>query len=159
MTPLTSTRRASTNDLESILDLFVGTIASVNAKDYDAEQLAAWMGGASRKERWLQKIKDQHFLVAEQNNDLVGFGSITTEGYLDFMYVSKDHQGCGVAKQLLTALEEFARSHRLNKITSDVSITAKPFFSKQGFQTVQEQTVHIEGISLTNYKMEKTIRL
>jgi putative acetyltransferase len=40
---------------------------------------------------------------------------------------------------------------------ADVSITAKPFFEKIGFKIIQEQHVKLNGIELTNYKMEKSI--
>jgi putative acetyltransferase len=85
---------------------------------------------------------------------MAGFGSISKVGYLDFMYVSKDHQGMGIGTKLYKVLEQFARSNGFSKITSDVSITAKPFFEKQGFNILQQQQVLIDGIELINYKME-----
>jgi putative acetyltransferase len=148
-------RRATANDLESILQLFQQTIEAVNAKDYSPGQIAVWKNGAAKKERWIEKIATQYFLLAEIKNETAGFGSITQEGYLDFLYVSKDHQRMGVAAGLYHALEQFALSNHLPKIISDVSITARPFFEKQGYIVVQQQSVVIDGVSLTNYKMEK----
>lgn len=90
---------------------------------------------------------------------IVGFGSITQNGYLDFMYVSKDYQRKGVAQKIYDELENFARTNCFDEIISDVSITAKPFFRRQGFEVVKEQQVDIEGIKLTNYKMQKHLSL
>ena len=150
--------QASPKDLEDILLLFKETIENVNAKDYSFEQIRAWSSGAYKKERWLAKIKEQFFLIAVIENKIVGFGSMTRDGYLDFLYVSKDHQRLGIAKMIYDQLEEFAKINHLYQITSDVSITAKPFFEKQGFVVVEEQQVLIDGTQLKNFKMEKTLR-
>ena len=45
----------------------------------------------------------------------------------------------------------------ISKLQTDASITAKPFFEKHGFKTVQQQTVKIKDVELINYKMEKLI--
>lgn len=154
---LIAIKQATQSDLDTIIQLFSDTIGVVNAKDYSAEQIRVWKGGASKKEKWLKKISEQYFLIAEIDNMLAGFGSITHDGYLDFMYVSKDHQGRGVASEIYNSLEKFAVKKRIDKIVSDVSITAKPFFEKQGFELLQEQQVAIDGVKLRNYKMQKPL--
>lgn len=154
---LIAIKQATQSDLDTIIQLFSDTIGVVNAKDYSAEQIRVWKGGASKKEKWLKKISEQYFLIAEIDNMLAGFGSITHDGYLDFMYVSKDHQGRGVASEIYNSLEKFVVKKRIDKIVSDVSITAKPFFEKQGFELLQEQQVAIDGVKLRNYKMQKPL--
>jgi putative acetyltransferase len=154
---LIAIKQATQSDLDTIIQLFSDTIGVVNAIDYSAEQIRVWKGGASKKEKWLKKISEQYFLIAEIDNMLAGFGSITHDGYLDFMYVSKDHQGRGVASEIYNSLEKFAVEKRIDKIVSDVSITAKPFFEKQGFELLQEQQVAIDGVKLRNYKMQKPL--
>jgi putative acetyltransferase len=152
-------RQATSNDLGEVAQLFRETIEVVNAKDYSPEQINVWKIGASKKERWLNKFSEQYFLVAEIDNKLAGFGSITHDGYLDFMYVSKNHQSIGIATEIYNELEKFAQANQLDKISSDVSITAKPFFEKKGFEMIREQQVDINGIKLTNYKMQKNLSL
>jgi putative acetyltransferase len=75
------------------------------------------------------------------------------------MYVSKNHQSIGIAAEIYNELEKFAQANQLDKISSDVSITAKPFFEKKGFEMIREQQVDINGIKLTNYKMQKNLSL
>jgi putative acetyltransferase len=152
-------RQAAPNDVEHLAQLFKETIENINAKDYSPEQISVWSKGSTKKERLLKKIEKQYFLVAEKSSTIVGFGSITQNGYLDFMYVSKDHQRKGVAQKIYDALEIFARTNCFDQIVSDVSITARPFFRRQGFEVVKEQQVDIEGIKLTNYKMQKHLSL
>src|ERR671918_477396 len=108
--PMIKLKPATINDLDNILRLFRQTIETINSKDYAAEQIAVWKNGASKKEMWLTKISQQFFLVAEVNAEIVGFASITAEGYLHFMYVSKDHQRTGVAQKLYDELEIFAKA-------------------------------------------------
>lgn len=156
---LLTIRQAGVNDLDNILKLFRETILVVNAKDYLPEQTKVWANGAENRGKWIEKITHQYFLLAEQKSVLLGFGSITVKGYLHFLYVSKNHQRMGVARKIYNELETFAGNNNLDKIISDASITAKPFFEYVGFIVVQEQQVAIKGIKLTNYKMEKRLGL
>lgn len=57
----------------------------------------------------------------------------------------------GVASQICDLLEERVK----RPITTHVSITAKPFFEKRGYQVVKMQQVERQGILLTNYIMRK----
>ena len=148
-------RKAVSTDLDDILNLFLTTIQHVNKADYNAEQLKAWSSGAEDRERWLKKIEDQYFLVAEINNELAGFASITSGGYLDTMFVSKDHQRKGIAKLLLLKLLDFAAENDISEITTEGSITARPFFEKYGFEAIEKQELNRKGIKIINYKMKK----
>ncbi|QLH37504.1 MAG: GNAT family N-acetyltransferase [Parachlamydiaceae bacterium] len=91
------------------------------------------------------------------NGQVVGFGDITSGGYLDRLYVHKNFQRCGVASQLLKAMESKAQNLHVIEITADVSITAKPFFLAKGFQTKEQQTTFIENTPFLNFKMSKKI--
>lgn len=150
-------RKAVQDDLENILQLFRSTIQHVNAKDYTTEQLVVWSTGGDDKEKWIKRIEEQHLLVVISDRIITGFGSITKEGYLDTMFVDKDHQREGIAKELLQNLELFARKIQLDKITSDVSITARPFFEKYGFSVIRKQELNMKGIEIINFKMEKRL--
>ena len=75
------------------------------------------------------------------------------------MYVDKDYQGKGVASKIYDSLERFAIDKAIDKIVSDVSITAKPFFERMGFEVLQQQQVDIDIIKLINYKMQKRLAL
>jgi putative acetyltransferase len=78
-------------------------------------------------------------------------------GYLDLLYVHKDFQNMGVAKRLLQKIIDTAIAIGITRLETHASITAKPFFEKHYFKTVQLQTVRIKDIELTNFKMERII--
>ncbi|HRI21822.1 MAG TPA: GNAT family N-acetyltransferase [Panacibacter sp.] len=148
-------RTADANDTDKLKELYSNTITSVNARDYNPEQIEAWASTANRTESLQRKINEQYFYVAETpDNKITGFASIDASGYLDMMYVHKDFQRMGIAKLLLNKILATAKDLNIQKIQSDVSITAKPFFEKYGFIVTQQQSVLINGIPLTNFKMQ-----
>lgn len=155
-------RTAVFDDIPNIVEMYRQTVKNVNAKDYTREQIKVWADGAVNFPRWEAAIKEQFFVLAETFNTplplvkakgltsslpsregnlfLAGFSSIAKDGYLDFMYVSKDYQRCGVATSLLNEIELKARKQNNPEIYSHVSKTAKGFFLKMGY-------VHKEDIS------------
>ena len=72
-------------------------------------------------------------------------------GYLDRLYVHKDHQGIGIATALCEKLEASVESAT---VTTHAFIT-RPFFEDRGYVVKKEQQVERQGILLTNYVMEK----
>ena len=148
-------RIATESDIPNITKLFYETIQTVNIKDYSLEELDAWSSVHNDTNKWKQKIDEQFFIVAQLNNDLVGFGSLTKDGYLDLMYVHKAHQRKGIAKKLYSEIEQKAIEQKNRIIYSDVSITAKEFFKSIGFQVKQLQKKRVKNKELTNFKMKK----
>ena len=54
-------------------------------------------------------------------------------------------------------MEAHARRAQLTELTSDVSITARPFFERHGFNVKAKQHPVMGGVLLTNYKMRKKL--
>lgn len=141
-------------DCPALARLFYDTVHSVNAADYTPAQQNAWATGTVDLAQWDQSFSAHHTLVAEENGQLVGFGDITADGYLDRLYVHKDHQRQGIAAALCTALEAAVQT---GTVTTHASITARPFFEKRGYRTVKQQQVLRNGVLLTNFVMEKPL--
>lgn len=148
-------RPATADDVDQITQLFYDTITTVNAADYNADQIRAWRANYANKERWLNKISEQYFLVVHHDGHLAGFGSITPDNCLDYLFVHKDYLRKNIATQLLRALERVAEQRPGRDITADVSRTARPFFERHGFVVEREQTVQTNGVDLTNFRMVK----
>jgi putative acetyltransferase len=145
------------DDAVTIVRLFYDTIHSVNLRDYSTEQVQAWAPETPNPETWHNRMIAHHTLVAEQNGDLVGFAELEPEGHVDMLYCRSDILGRGVGRRLYAALEAKAIAMGFSRVSADVSITAQPFFTRCGFHVIQQQTVIRRGISLTNFKMEKTL--
>lgn len=148
-------RRATSDDIGQLKTLYFNTILVVNSRDYSNEQVNVWASTAERTENLLRRIRQQYFYVAVNNDGLItGFGSLENDGYLDMMYVHKDFQRMGIATLLISKIFETAKQLKLAILTTESSITAKPFFEKHGFVALEEQIVYIKEIPLSNYRMQ-----
>jgi len=152
-----TTREAKLSDLSELQSLFVETIRKIAIQDYSPAQIEAWVAGVRNQQRWENAIQDQYFLVATLKSTIVGFGSLTEDAYLDFLYVHKDYQRKGVARALYQALEEEAIRNGHHQITTDASKTARGFFAARGFSVTQENQKLIKGIEIINYRMKKVL--
>lgn len=145
-------RDYTSSDCKELTELFYNTVHTVNAKDYTKEQLDVWATGRVDLEKWDQSLQEHYSVVAIKDDIIVGFGDINKTGYLDRLYVHADYQGKGIAAAICNELEQAVD---MDKITTQASITARPFFEKRGYRMIREQQVVRDGISLTNYLMEK----
>lgn len=146
-------RETNLQDLPELTSLFVDTIHGVCHNDYDEKQREVWAATIHKNERWQKAIKEQYFLVAEYDGKIIGFASLANNNYIDFMYVHCDFQGHGIASQLFEELLKEARKRGTKKLTSDVSITARPFFEKKGFKDIKTNSHNINGVTLHNFTM------
>lgn len=148
---------ATVADLPEVLTLFRETVLAVNRQDYTLEQVQVWAKGAENLARWEQAIREQYFLLARIEEKLTGFGSLDQNGCIDFLYIHKNHQGQGIATTLFHAMEGEARREKVQELTTDASITARPFFERQGFHVKQRQEQVRESITLVNFRMLKRL--
>lgn len=145
------------DDAEFLSKIFYHTIHTINARDYTKEQLDAWAPWSSVQDYsgWKEKLEKIKPFVALIDGEIVGFAEFEPNGHIDCFYVHHEFQGCGIGSALMKEIEKAATHNTLSRIYAEVSITAKPFFEKQGFSVVKQQTVAIRGAELTNYVMEK----
>lgn len=150
-----SIRIAKLDDLTEMQRIFVDTITTVCISDYNEQQISVWVSGVDNTERWEKIMIEQYVLVAVKGDKILGYGTLNKESYIDLLYVHKDFQRQGIAKLLLDEITKEARQLGQTKLNSDVSKTARPFFVKNGFEQLSEQTNIREGVELINYKMTK----
>jgi len=143
-------------DLEAILMLFTQTIENSCSNDYTPDQIKVWTDSKFDRIKWLKKIQNQYFIVAEANQRIIGFASLEHD-YLDFMYVHHEFMRKGIASQLLKALENEAQKNKVLLIKSDVSITAKSFFERNGFVEIKKNTLIRKGVEIVNFAMQKKL--
>lgn len=149
-------RQASLSDIPMLKELYQNTVLTVNRKDYTAEEVEDWASCGDDTAHLVELLKEQHYIVAENENGvIVGFASVNDVGYMHTLFVHKDFQHQGIATSLYKYLEAYAKEKGAKKLTSEVSITAKPFFEKQGFQVDEAQKRKANQLYLTNFKMSK----
>lgn len=145
-------RKYRSEDCKEIAELFYNTVHTVNTRDYTEEQVNVWATGNVDLDVWGKSFSEHYTVVAVEDGGIIGFGDIDETGYLDRLYVHKDHQGEGVGTAICDELEQAVQTE---KFVTHASITARPFFERRGYQAVKEQQVARKGVLLTNYVMEK----
>ena len=145
-------REYQPSDCAQMAELFYQTVHSVNAKDYTKEQLDAWATGEVDLQAWDASFRTHKTIIATENGEIVGFGDMDGNGYLDRLYVRKDYRRQGIASAICDELERFAAG---KTFTTHASITAKLFFQHRGYHVVRNQEVIRHGVALTNLVMEK----
>ena len=140
------------DDCPALAALFFDTVHTVNCRDYSADQCDAWADGMVDLAAWNRSFLEHTTYVAEQDGQIVGFGDISRDGYLDRLYVHARFQRQGIATALCDALEGAVKGR---PIETHASITARPFFTAHGYRTITEQQVVRHGVQVTNFVMRK----
>lgn len=154
MSPQFSIRLYQDQDASATITVFLRAIREVASRDYTPPQINAW-AQVNDPIAWGQHRLSRPAWVAVHEDLVIGFGDLTLSGCLDMLFVHPDYQNLGVASQLLASIEEAARQLGLQKIDTEASLTARPFFERHGFSVVQQQSVLKRGQYLTNFMMTK----
>lgn len=151
-------RQATLSDIQSLKELYQKTILTVNRKDYTLEEVEDWASCVEDASHLVDSFKEQHYVVAENESGvIVGFASVNDAGYIHTLFVHANYQHQGIATSLYKFIESYAKEKGTKILTSEVSITAKAFFEKQGFQVDEEQKRKANQLYLTNFKMSKKL--
>lgn len=145
------------DDAPALLTLFRDTIRRINARDYNPDQIRAWASDDIDPQVWASRFAGRFAAVAEEAGRPVGFAELEASGHIDRVYVSADHQRCGIGRLLLAAMVVEARRRSIARLFTEASITARPFFEAQGFTVVAPQVVALRGVEFVNYRMERLL--
>lgn len=144
-------------DTQEIIKLFYDTVHAVNIRDYTKEQVDAWAPADIDIEVWIRSLSSKFTYVLEEDGKIIGFGNLEDNGHIDRFFCHQDFQRQGIGTQLLANIESKARELGINKLFTEASITAKPFFASKNFIVVKEQEVERRGQKFINFAMEKLI--
>jgi putative acetyltransferase len=145
------------DDLRPLVTLFTETVHRINSRDYTPEQLAVWAPLTHDWPRWQNRFKGLHTLIAEQDGKILGFTAFTGQGYVDFLFVHHEHQRQGVAQALLTEAESQLRALGVQRATAHASVTARRFFEAMGYVVLEQRWFEKDGVTLTNFAMDKDL--
>jgi UPF0176 protein len=145
-------------DSDRIAQLFHDTVREVNIRDYSLTQVQAWAPDDLYFTDWTANCSSSYTYVAEESDEIIGFGQLETNGHIDCFFCHKDYQRCGVGTRLYRAIEAQALELKIERLFVEVSITAKDFFKNRGFTVVKEQQVSCRGENLINFVMEKSLK-
>ncbi|MFG0249977.1 MAG: GNAT family N-acetyltransferase [Phycisphaeraceae bacterium JB051] len=146
-------RRYQHGDHMFIGQIFYDAVHQLACEDYSREQLQAWASKPIGFDHWQQRCETKKPFVKEFCGQVVGFIELDADGHIDCTYVDPNFARRGVMTELMHAVKMHARKRKLTQLYAEVSITAKPFFIKHGFEVVGQNKVEIKDVTLTNFNM------
>lgn len=111
------------------------SISEICSLDYnDQSVIDEWLDNKTESniKKWIQSVNS--YSVVCTNGDLVvGFGTITLEGEVLLIYLLPEALHKGNGKLMLEAMEHRVISNGIEEIYTVSSITAKPFYERNGY--------------------------
>jgi len=144
-------------DTAQIAQLFHDTVRKINIRDYSPAQVMAWSPTDLYWRDWLGLCSTRFTYVATEDRKIIGFGELEANGHIDCFYIHYQHQRQGIGSSIYQAIETKARELNLTRLFTEASITAKPFFIRQGFEVIDPQQLSCRGETFTNYLMAKKL--
>jgi ribosomal protein S18 acetylase RimI-like enzyme len=147
-------RPAVSADAEKISTLLVGLSRyfTIDPNGVGAESFLQTM--TSDAQRNLIANKDFSFYVAAVGDEVVGVCALKNTSHLYYLFVRKDFQGRGIARQLWDRARSFSPEGGNTKVfTVNSSLYAIPVYEKFGFKVNGERT-EIKGIAYIPMRLE-----
>lgn len=151
-------RKARADDAVAVARLFHETVHRVNAADYTPSQLQAWSPRVRPEAFWRRRFRQHQVFVAIAGDTLAGFVELGSDGYIEAFFVHYGYQHQGVGRQLMQVLFQTARTQGIARLNADVSITARPFFQRMGFQLVRRTKRFYRNQVFRQYRMARSVR-
>ena len=151
-------RRGRPDDALTIARLFRDTVHAVNRQDYSEAHLDAWAPYQIDLDHWRGVIESSYLMVAVSGGMVVGFANLDGDEYVDQVFVHKDLLRKRIASKLMEEIEREAKRRGAARLWTQSSITARKFFERQGFATLQAQRITYNGQIFDNFSMEKRLK-
>ena len=132
-------RRFASGDAQAVSDVIITTLRISNTRDYPPdmmEELILHM----QPEDILKRASWTHFYVAEDAGGIIGCGAIgpywdsADASCLFSIFVHPGHQGRGVGRRIIEALERDPFFLRAWRTEVPASVTGVPFYMKMGYR-------------------------
>ena len=151
-------RQFRIGDEIALFQVFYSAIHEVASRDYTVDQIEAWAPADLDQAPWAEHLRNLRPFVAEVDGKIVGYADIQPNGYIDHFFVSGAHPRQGIGTLLMNQIHEEARFLGIDELTSDVSMTAEPFFELHGFHVVRRGFPIRRGVTLQNALMQKNLK-
>lgn len=156
--PAFTLRPYQASDLAAVVALFNASVQGLTGAQYDKAQRLAWAPMQADWSAWQARLSCLTVLIAEVNRQIAGFIGFSADGHIDLLYSSPRHARQGVATALYLRAESELTAAGVPAIFSEASLTARPFFARQGFSVQQLQTLARGAVILQRFAMRKPLR-
>jgi putative acetyltransferase len=144
-------------DAVLLADIFRASIEQLAAEDYSEPQQGAWAAVADDDEAFARRLGDALTLIATLDGSPVGFAALKGPDQIDMLYVHPAVARQGVGTMLVDALEKLAAARGAERLVTDASDNARPFFERCGYTAQQRNTLLLGGEWLPNTTMAKKL--
>jgi putative acetyltransferase len=151
-------RDFAVGDEPALRTVFESAIRGVASRDYTPRQIGAWAPRDVDVAAWALRVRAIAPFVALRDGRIVGYADVQPSGVIDHFFVAAEAGRQGVGRLLMARLHERADELGLSALSSDVSLTAQPFFAHFGFEVVEHQCFELRGVEMCNAAMRKTLR-
>lgn len=124
---------------------------------YSEAQRRAWVAAPRAGAAWRERLAAQQVVLAEADDVVQGFMSLSPDGYIDFAYIRPPFQRTGLFRRLFTAVQDKASELAIPALWTHASLMAQPAFAAVGFVVIQRETVALGGETFDRFKMEKPL--
>lgn len=150
-------RRFRMGEEQQLYRIFHSAIHLIAARDYTPEQINAWAPDRVDADLWAARIRGNNPFVADIADEPVGFADVQVDGYIDHFFVSGLHPRRGIGRALMNRIHEEGNAMRVSGLYADVSRTAQPFFTRSGFELVEQRAPVLRGVVIPNALMRKRL--
>jgi GNAT superfamily N-acetyltransferase len=149
-------RSFAPSDLRAVKGLIERTMDK-NYKGLFSREVMEYFGQFHGDVNCLQVAIQGHTLVAEQDGQVVGTGSVVDD-YILRVYIEPTLQKQGIGKLIMAALEKLARERGEKKVKLRATQISKDYYRKMGYVILEKNLEGVEnGKELVYYLMEKQI--
>lgn len=154
-----SIRSFEEGDAEALANLGRAAIGAIGPEAYTEEQVEAWLSNFAGPEVYQAQADagTQIFIATDDDDEPVAYAMLEQTGHLDHLYCHPDHTKEGLASSLLETAALYAKYHGITHLFTEASEIAKPAFESAGYTAMRKRTFEIDGVTITNWAMVKTI--
>jgi len=137
--------------------VFLSAVHGIAIRDYTPEQVNAWAPQIVDPALWADRMRGIAPFVVEHEGKPIAYADIQPSGYIDHFFVSALFARQGVGSKLMQRVHDEATLNGILVLTSNVSLTAQPFFKRWGFSIVEERQPVVRGVVIPNALMKKEL--
>mgnify|MGYP002639372164 CR=1 FL=1 len=147
-----------TDQYQELADIFDRAVHETATSHYSQEQIDAWAPRPIDLKSWQKRCNVKQPFVYVSEDKPVAFLELDPDGHIDCHYVHPHYSRRGIGSELLEyALEKIVQS-QLSRAYVEASHLAKGLYLKHGFKIVRENQVLKDGVVLTNWLMQKSVK-
>lgn len=148
-------RIATSEDLESLAQIYKQTVQQLATKLYTPQQVKAWSEASDNREKFTNFIFEPTTYLYVENCEILGFCGLKKDGHIVSLYVAHQHTRKGVGTKLIKNALREGEKLNLHRFYTEASYLSKVVFERCGFQVYDQEYVNYAEVEFHRYKMEK----